>query len=205
MSLLTLIRWSLGLVIAGLVTVVPFVYYRVEFNFAKRLREVDPGKLYRGGQMTSDGIAAAVARYHLRTIINLQDEYPDPAVYKTYFTTQTIPESEVCRRLGVNYLYMPPELIQRHRIPTERPSTIDRFLAVMDDPNNYPVLIHCRAGLHRTGVMAAVYRMEYQGWSQHEAIQELKTLGFGEYPCSAANDYITQYILTYKPGMRSQP
>ena len=34
----------------------------------------------------------------------------------------------------------------------------------MDDPDSYPVLIHCNAGLNRTGVMVAVYRMEYQGW-----------------------------------------
>jgi protein tyrosine/serine phosphatase len=64
------------------------------------------------------------------------------------------------------------------------------------------VLIHCRAGLHRTGVMTAVYRMEYEGWTPGQAIEDLKANGFGEWPCTAANDYITQYILSYKRGLR---
>jgi hypothetical protein len=72
----------------------------------------------------------------------------------------------------------------------------------MDDPANYPVLLHCRAGLHRTGVMVEVYRQEYEGCSPREAIGDLKENGFGEWPCSAANDYIAQYILNYRPGLR---
>ena len=35
-----------------------------------------------------------------------------------------------------------------------------------------------------------------------QAIAELKSYGFGEFACSSANDYITQYILTYQPGLR---
>ena len=75
----------------------------------------------------------------------------------------------------------------------------------MDDPANHPVLLHCRAGLHRTGVLAAVYRMEYQGWTPAQAIDELKAYGFGEFPCSSANDYITQYVLTFRRGVRVTP
>ena len=50
--------------------------------------------------------------------------------------------------------------------------------------------------------MSAVYRMEYCGWTWQQAIAELKANGFGEWPCTDANDYITQYILSYKPGIR---
>ena len=72
----------------------------------------------------------------------------------------------------------------------------------MDDPANYPVLIHCKAGLHRTGVMVAVYRMEYQAWTSHEAISEMKAHGFGDFGATAANAYVTQYLLTYRRGLR---
>ena len=51
-------------------------------------------------------------------------------------------------------------------------------------------------------ILAAVYRMEYCGWSPHQAIEEMKWNGFGEWPCTDANDYITQYILTYQRGLR---
>lgn len=196
-------RWSLGLSIALLLTIVPFAYYRWTYTYGKRLREVVPGRVYRSGQMTADGFAEAVARYHIRTIINLQDEYRDPDIDRNYLGLDSMPESELCRRLGVRYVFVPPDLVSRRRIEERRPLAIDRFLQVMDDPTAYPVLLHCHAGLHRTGVMTAVYRMEYQGWSPREAFRELKANGFGEFACSSANDYVYEYVLRYQPGKRT--
>ena len=79
------------------------------------------------------------------------------------------------------------------------------MLAVFDDPSNYPILIHCRAGLHRTGCMAAIYRMEYQGWTPERAVDEMRAHGFGDFACTAANDYVYQYVLTYRRGVRKGP
>jgi tyrosine-protein phosphatase SIW14 len=196
-------RWTLGLGIAALLTVVPFVYYRAVYTHSKRLREVEPGVLYRSGQMTAEGFTEAVARHHIRTIINLQDEYPDPEIRTSFFNGHTIPESELCNQLGVRYEYLPPDLLTRRHAAAHRPVAIDRFLELLEDKTIYPVLIHCRAGLHRTGVMTAVYRMRYQGWSPQEAIREIKANGFGEFACTSANAYIDQYILTFQPFPRS--
>jgi protein tyrosine phosphatase (PTP) superfamily phosphohydrolase (DUF442 family) len=140
-----------------------------------------------------------VERWHFRTVVNLQEDYPDPDVALGYFTLGTVKESDLCRKLGVDFRFIPPDTLPRALVPPRHPLAIDRFLEIMDNPASYPVLIHCRAGLHRTGCMAAVYRMEYQGWSADEAIRELKKNGFGEWPCSSANDYIAQYILAYCP------
>ncbi len=191
-------RWFLGLLIAFLIFVVPVVHYRWVYTHAKRLRVVTPEVFYRSGQMTADGFTEAVNTYHFRTIVNLQDEYPDPDLFLGYFDERTIKESALCRQLGVKYVFMPPDLIPPGEMPEHRPAAIDRFLKLLDDPDTYPILIHCRAGLHRTGVMTALYRMEYQGWSPEEAIAELKANGFGEWPCNSSNDYITEYILTYQ-------
>jgi hypothetical protein len=197
-----LARWVLGLAVAALVLVAPIVDFRWKYTYAKRLREVVPGKVYRSGQLTAPGFACAVKRFGLRTIINLQEDYPDPDIALGYFTADTIKESDLCRRLGVRFVFIGPDTLPRRELTQARPVAIDRFLAILDNADSYPVLLHCRAGLHRTGVMTAVYRMEYQGWSKHEAIAELKDNGFGEWPCSSANDYIAQYILGYRPGLR---
>jgi protein tyrosine/serine phosphatase len=189
--------------IAALLTVAPFIYYRMVYSHGKRLREVTPGRFYRSGQMTAEGFTEAVARYGIHTIINLQDEFPDPDIWLTYFDRRTIKESDLCNRLHVHYVFMPPDLIRRRLVPAHRPEAIDRFLALLDQPSTYPVLIHCKAGLHRTGVMTAVYRMEYEHWAPLEAFHELKANGFGEFVASASNDYITQYILTYRRGIRN--
>jgi protein tyrosine/serine phosphatase len=194
-----------AVLIAGIVLVVvvfPFVAYRDEYTYQKRLRVVVPGRVYRGGQPTAAGLRDAVRELKLRTVINLQEDVPDPDLYLSYWTLETVKESELCEQLGVNFVQISPDLLVRRLIPQERPRAIDEFLTVMDDERNYPVLFHCRAGLHRTGCLAAVYRMEYQGWSRDAAWRELRANGFGEWVSTASNDYITQYVLTFTPGLR---
>ncbi|GHT94264.1 protein-tyrosine-phosphatase [Betaproteobacteria bacterium] len=41
------------------------------------------------------------------------------------------------------------------------------------------VLIHCKHGQNRTGLIAALYRIVYQGWSKEEARAEMLGGGFG--------------------------
>jgi tyrosine-protein phosphatase SIW14 len=200
-----LVRWTLVLAVVVIVAGLPVFTYRYAYVESHRLREVTPGRVYRSGEMTVPGFRDAVARYHFRTVINLQDEYPDPDVLVDYLGTASVKESELCRQLGVRYVYLPPDLISRHLIPQERPAAIDKFLTLMDDPETYPVLLHCRAGLHRTGVMVAVYRMEYEGWGPAEVIQEMKENGFGDWACTSANDYLKQYVTTFRRGLRRDP
>ena len=197
----TAMRWVLGAAMAAVLTVVPTVYYRSVYTDMKRLRVVSPA-LYRSGQLSADGFTSAVLRYGIRTIINAQDEVLDPDVPGNWFNTHTLKESELCRQLGVRYVHLAPGLISRRRIPGARPDAIEQFLELMDDPANHPVLLHCRAGLHRTGVLCAVYRMEYEGYTQLEAVTEMKEQGFGQFFCTSANDYVTQYVLTFRPGVR---
>jgi len=42
-----------------------------------------------------------------------------------------------------------------------------------------PVLIHCKHGQNRTGLIAAMYRIVYQGWSKQQALAEMRGAGFG--------------------------
>lgn len=42
-----------------------------------------------------------------------------------------------------------------------------------------PVLIHCKHGQNRTGLIAAMYRIIYQDWSKEQALAEMAGGGFG--------------------------
>lgn len=42
-----------------------------------------------------------------------------------------------------------------------------------------PVLMHCKHGADRTGLMAAMYRVVVQGWSKEDALNEMTLGGFG--------------------------
>jgi tyrosine-protein phosphatase SIW14 len=195
-------RWVLVGLLLVIVGVVPIVFFRFVYGDNKRLREVVPGRVYRSGQMTAEGFASAVKRLGIRTIINVQDDYPDPQLAQSFWSTKTIAESELCRQLDVRYLQIDPDLISRKLVPEHRPRSIEEVLRIFDDETRYPILLHCKAGLHRTGVLMAVYRMEYQGWSPRAAYDEMKSYGFGNWVCTAANEYVTQFVLTYRPGLR---
>lgn len=53
------------------------------------------------------------------------------------------------------------------------------FVKVMSDAQNRPVFIHCYTGADRAGLMAAVYRMVFCGWSRDHARQEMLYSGAG--------------------------
>jgi protein tyrosine phosphatase (PTP) superfamily phosphohydrolase (DUF442 family) len=196
------LRWALAVGVALVVVAAPIYLYRCVYAYNKRLREIDPGRVYRSGQLSADGFADAVDRFHFRTIVNLQDDYPDPDVELHFWGGGAIKETDLCRRLGVRYVVLKPDLIPRPETRTKRPEAVDDFLELMDAADVYPVLLHCKAGLHRTGCLSAVYRMEYQGWTSAAAYEEMKDLGFGDWACTSANDYVSQYVLNYHRGQR---
>jgi len=62
--------------------------------------------------------------------------------------------------------------------PTEE--QIKLFFDTILDPANQPVYFHCAHGKDRTGTMAALYRMEIDGWTAEEAIEEMQAFGFND-------------------------
>jgi protein-tyrosine phosphatase len=192
-------RWALVAGIIFIVVVMPIVYYRSVYTYGKRLREVVPGRLYRSGQMTADGFIDTLQRLKIRTVINVQDDFPDPDLDESFWSSRTIKESELCQQLGVHYEFIAPDLVPLSQFPAKHPQAIDRFLDLLDDESNYPILLHCKAGLHRTGVLTAVYRMEYQGWTPAEAFRELRAHGFGSWVGTSSNLYVNEYVLNYRP------
>lgn len=72
-----------------------------------------------------------------------------------------------------------------------REEDVVRFLALVRNPKNQPVLLHCKHGADRTGMMVAIYRIVEQGWSKEAAIAEMTQGGFGYHPIWSN---LTRYI-----------
>ena len=50
---------------------------------------------------------------------------------------------------------------------------MQRFLAILADPANHPILVHCRNGADRTGYMLGIYRLRVSGWTVDRAAREM--------------------------------
>jgi protein tyrosine phosphatase (PTP) superfamily phosphohydrolase (DUF442 family) len=76
-------------------------------------------------------------------------------------------QAEYAASLGLNYYTLPIQNVQ------PSPDKVELFLEILSDESNYPILIHCGQGIHRTGVMSAIYRIEMQNWSNEQAAEEM--------------------------------
>ena len=198
-------RWFSPILALGLlaaVLAIPTLFFRSQYDNLKRVRVVTPGKLVRCGQLSEDGLRQVIRDYGIKTVVNLQDEAPDPVLMLDGKPGKR--ESVVTQEEGAEYVLLRDfELLPINQLETgRRPHTIDDFLRIMDDPDKLPVLVHCMAGLHRTGALVAVYRMEYEGFSPQVAAAEMRNCGYGDRECTLANDYIYEYLEMYRPGLR---
>jgi protein tyrosine/serine phosphatase len=163
---------SLGTFVCVLIVVVliggPVVYALNQQSQMRNFRVVKDGVLYRSGQMSLPALRRAIHDYGIRTIVCLREgNRPVDAA-----------EEEYCVKEELNYIRIPP----LHWEGLDGIAPVDEgirtFLDVMRDPRNHPVLIHCFAGVHRTGGYVAVYRMEMEGWDNDRAIAEVKACGY---------------------------
>lgn len=195
-------RWFLGVFVVAVVFGPPVALYRAQYIHTKRFREVEPGRFYRSGQMTEAGFREIITRFGIKTVVNLQHEEPDPLLIDRWLGQPTIRESEMCQQLGVRYFLLTPDILPPGNTVDCEPPVVREWLQILDDEANYPLLVHCKAGLHRTGRLTAIYRMEYHGWSVAEAIRELRDNGYGFNAATDRDDFIIQFIQNYKPRGR---
>jgi tyrosine-protein phosphatase SIW14 len=176
-----------GVLLVGLSVASPIALALHQRAQTPNFHVVRHGVLYRGGQMSVTGLAHTKRDLGIRTVINLR-EGTQPADRA---------EEAFCRRAGIRFVRLAPLSWDGVRGSAEVDANIDRYLAIINDPANYPILVHCMAGIHRTGAYCAIYRMEREGWSNEEAIAEMKAHGYANFDAEAD---IRGYVTSYRAG-----
>ncbi|WP_439626635.1 dual specificity protein phosphatase family protein [Gemmata sp.] len=186
-------RWQvvLGLTAVGIAAAPPIVYTSQHAVQFRNLRVVTEGVLYRSGQLTPDGLKRVIHEKGIKTVVTLRTSRVAGRASPDAW------EEEMCAARGVRHVRIVPRLWspdEAGEVPAD--DAVREFLAVMDDRANYPVLVHCFAGVHRTGTMCSVYRMEYDRWPCDRAIEEMRTCGFDPIDM---RDNIAEYLRNYQP------
>jgi tyrosine-protein phosphatase SIW14 len=163
------LRLVFGFAIAALMVVAPLRYRAYVNRTYRNFRVVTDGVLVRSAQLPVEGLERLIHDYRIRTIISLRDKQD---------AGDDRDEEALCRNVGIRFVRLPPQHWSPINgiVPAE--DNIKEFLKIMDEETRHPVLIHCFAGTHRTGAYVAIYRMEYQGWTNEQAVRELRQNGY---------------------------
>lgn len=186
-------RWQvvLGFTAAGVVAAAPLLYSSHRHTHMRNVRVVEEGVLYRSGQLTPAGLERLVCEKGINTVITLR-----PARVRAGKDDDTW-EEQFCADRGWNHYRIPPRLWgpdETGEVPADE--AVREFLSVMDDRAKHPVLVHCFAGIHRTGTMCAIFRMEYHRWPNERAIEEMRRCGFDPLDMQ---EHVAGYLRAYQP------
>jgi tyrosine-protein phosphatase SIW14 len=194
-----LVRNGTSIFVVALLITGPVAYaYHCQAQL-RNFRVVREGVLYRSGQMSLVGLKRMVHDYGIKTVISLRDaavtgeEPPD------------LKEEKYCQAEAIHHYRIPPAHWWSETGPPPVEPGVQKFRAIVADPTNYPVLVHCFAGIHRSGAYCAIYRMEIEHWSNEQAIAEVKSLGYDNLLHEwDILDYLENYRPTWK-GPAPQP
>lgn len=153
--------------------------------------EVEPGVLYRSGGLAAGDLAGVIGDHGIRTVVNLRSKAENREPWHAA-------EAAVCRERGVRLVDLPME-----KDAPPAPAQVDAWLALLRDPANLPVLVHCEYGVIRTGMMVAVWEIENSERSNREVFEALPM--FGHRREGGVRDRFRDFILGYGRSSRSPP
>ena len=160
---------TIGLILLGiaLVLVGKYVY---DFNINHNFETITEGKVYKSGVIPPDEIETYVKKYHIKSIVDLRMPGTNDLVLNPEKPSEIQQEKEAVAKIkGLNYFSNPSE-----QVPNE--NNITAFTKIMDNKANYPVLIHCYHGTGRAELYSAIYRIEYENFTNDAARNEVRTL-----------------------------
>jgi len=147
-----------------------------------RYAVVDPGRLYRSAEYAPWRLVEEGKRVGIRTVVDFRKDSP-----------KVDAEAEALGEAGIRYAHLATDQVP----PAE---VVDAFLEIMSEEANLPVLIHCEHGVGRTGLHAAIYRMEFQGWSKRCArVEAMLLAGFDSFQKDTDK---ARFIESYTPRSR---
>ncbi len=155
MTMGSLKRWQKILLAAILTVGLATAFFRGYWaTIGHRFTTITPDRVYQSAAVPAESLSEIVRDKRIKAVIDL----------RTSESKDFPPEQErrLLEKLGVCYYHLPSK-----QIPEDK--TVDAFLEIAANPENYPMLIHCHHGEGRAVLFAAIYRIEFEGWDNETA------------------------------------
>ncbi|WP_309641370.1 dual specificity protein phosphatase family protein [Flavobacterium sp.] len=144
--------------------------YVYDMNINHNFETITQGKVYKSGVIPPDQIQDYVNKYHIKSIVDLRFPGTSDLVNNPEIPSELTAEKEAVEKIkGVNYFNNGSDQVPKQE-------NLDRFFKIMDNPDNYPVLIHCYHGVGRAEMYSAIYRIEYENFSNEQARQDVRAM-----------------------------
>lgn len=144
--------------------------YVYDMNINHNFETITEGKVYKSGVIPPDEIESYVEKNNIKSIIDLRFPGTADLVNNPEIPAELTAEKLAVEKLkNVNYFNLGSD-----QVPNQH--NLDAFFKVMDNPKNYPVLIHCYHGVGRAEMYSALYRVEYEGMPADEARQKTRLI-----------------------------
>jgi protein tyrosine/serine phosphatase len=159
----------IGFVVLALVLV--FVgKYVYDMNINHNFETITEGKVYKSGVIPPDELESYINKYHIKSVIDLRFPGTGDEVNNPEIPAELTAEKEAIAKIkGVNYFNNGSDQVPK-------PENLKTFFRIMDNPANYPVLIHCYHGVGRAEMYSAIYRIEYENYTNEEARNGVRTI-----------------------------
>lgn len=152
-------KWLILFLLFVTIATLPYIWH-VYFNY--RFAVITENKVYPSGVIPPEKIAAYINKYKIKTVIDLRHPELHDSLNPGKQDGIDLERAAIEKISGVRYVNIPSG-----QIPTK--DTLNGFFKVMDDSESYPVLIHCYHGIGRAIIYSALYRIEYEGFSNEAA------------------------------------
>jgi protein tyrosine/serine phosphatase len=137
--------------------------YYYDMNLNHNFETITEGKVYKSGVIPPDEIADYVKKYKIKSIVDLRFPGTGDLVNNPEIPAELTAEKEAIAKIpGVNYFNNGSDQVPKQE-------NLDKFFEVMDNKENYPVLIHCYHGVGRAEMYSAIYKIEYENVDRDEA------------------------------------
>lgn len=141
--------------------------YNKHFNY--NFKTITEGKVYSSGVIKPEKIKDYVKDYNIKTIVDFRHPEIIDELNPANLDDITLEKNAVAKINGVKHINIPSD-----QVPTQK--NLDSLFKVLDNKNNYPVLMHCFHGTGRAQIYSAIYRIEYENMSNEDARSKTRRL-----------------------------